>query len=61
MDFSSLVTACVSNVAKFVSFEIKFCFCDEAFFGFSASEASFLLSVLLLLVTAPPQIVSANF
>ena len=31
----------VSNVVKFVSFEIKFCFCNEASFGFSASEASF--------------------
>ena len=31
----------VSNVDTFVSFEIKFCFCDEASIDFSASEASF--------------------
>ena len=39
--YISFSTTCVANIAKFLSFEIKFCFCDEASFDFSASEASF--------------------
>ena len=37
----------VSNNVKFASFEIKFCFCNRASFGFSASKASYQLPKLL--------------
>ena len=39
--YISFFTTSVAKIAEFLSFEIKFCFCDEASFDFSASEASF--------------------